>query len=175
MAASLLGLLFAACLPTQQTTLMPSASVAESTVTQPAQPQIEPTHKAKPTLELPPKIRDLTPISPIIGDLEKMTPISPQDIPPHLKDIADQAISVLAEYLQIENAEIAILSIKAVTWSDSSLGCSQPGINYLQVLTPGYHVLLSAHDQYYSYNANKTGYGLICENPNLPYSEGVTE
>jgi hypothetical protein len=48
-------------------------------------------------------------------------------------------------------------------------------MNYLMVLTDGYRVVLAVDDEPYYYHANQRGYGIFCENPNPPYSEGAVD
>lgn len=42
----------------------------------------------------------------------------------------------------VDLAEVRLVTSEAVTWPDSSLGCPEPGQMYLQVLTPGYRVVV---------------------------------
>lgn len=48
---------------------------------------------------------------------------------------------------------ITLVSIEAVEWRDSSLGCPQPGQMYLQVITPGYRFVFAADGTTYEYHA----------------------
>jgi hypothetical protein len=135
---------------------------------------------ATPTLEMPTKeVPDQnglpTPFPPVDREPIDMTPISPADLPENLQPVVQQAISELAESLSINTDQILLLSAQSVVWSDSSLGCPQPGMNYLQVLTDGYRVILAANDAQYDYHANKRGYGIFCENPSPPYSDGAVD
>lgn len=127
------------------------------------------------TREVPDKFDQLTPIAPIGKEPIDMTPISPADLPVILQDIAEQAMTKLAEKLSIQKDQISLISVQSVVWSDSSLGCPQPDMNYLMVLTDGYRVVLTVDDEPYYYHANKKGYGIFCENPNPPYSEGAVD
>jgi hypothetical protein len=128
-----------------------------------------------PTRELPDKIEQLTPIAPIEKEPIDMTPISPSDLPANLKDVVNQAISELAEKLNVPSDQIDLISAQAVVWSDSSLGCPQPDMNYLMVLTDGYRIVLAVDDEPYYYHANQRGYGIFCDNPSPPYSEGAVD
>ena len=128
-----------------------------------------------PTRELPKKIDQFTPIVPIDKEPIDMTPISSSDLPANLQDIVNQAISTLAEKLNIPSNEILLISAQAVVWSDSSLGCPQPNMNYLMVLTDGYRIVLAFDDEPYYYHANQRGYGIFCDSPNPPYSEGAVD
>ena len=59
----------------------------------------------------------------------------------------------LADRLGIPADRIGLLEAKAVQWRDSSLGCPEKGQMYMQVITPGYQVLLEAEGQEYDYRA----------------------
>ncbi len=57
----------------------------------------------------------------------------------------DAAIARARETLRtagIDPSQLTVTRAEPVTWPDSSLGCPQPGIQYLQVLTPGYRIEL---------------------------------
>ena len=127
------------------------------------------------TREVPDKFDQLTPIAPIGKEPIDMTPISPADLPVNFQDVANQAMTELAEKLSIQKDQISVISVQSVVWSDSSLGCPQPDMNYLMVLTDGYRVVLAVDDEPYYYHANKRGYGIFCESPNPPYSEGAVD
>ena len=48
-------------------------------------------------------------------------------------------------------------------WPDGSLGCAVPGMNYMQVVTPGYRVRLAANGQSYSYHSDLKGRFVFCD------------
>jgi hypothetical protein len=51
-----------------------------------------------------------------------------------------------------------------VEWPDGSLGCPQPGVEYLQVITPGFWVELQVGEVKYDYRATQSGALRLCEN-----------
>ena len=61
--------------------------------------------------------------------------------------LAKQAAS---QQLNLPVEQFTMLQAHAVDWPDSSLGCSQPGKMYLQVITPGFKVVLKAGEETYS-------------------------
>lgn len=63
------------------------------------------------------------------------------------RDIAQLAIDALAADLGIAKDRIAVDTIRAVDWPDSSIGCPQPGRAYLQVITPGHKITLRVDKQ----------------------------
>lgn len=58
--------------------------------------------------------------------------------------------------LGVGEEAILVKSVEEVQWPDSSLGCPQPGRMYLQVITPGFRVVLMANDQDYEYHTSFT-------------------
>ena len=90
-----------------------------------------------------------------------LTPAAMQNLIEMIKlDLANrQAVSV---------DEIILVDAEEVEWSDSSLDCPQPGMEYLQVITPGYRIVLQLNDQLYEYHTNRDTYFVYCENPVPP-------
>ena len=76
----------------------------------------------------------------------------------------DLAIARARETLRsagVDPSLLTVTSAEPVTWPDSSLGCPQPGIQYLQVLTPGYRVELhGAQGDYLVHVAGKQS--IVC-------------
>lgn len=60
-------------------------------------------------------------------------------------------------------AEIVVLSSEAVQWSDSALGCAQPGKVYSKVITPGLRVTLELAGKRYDYRTGALGEFVLCE------------
>ena len=62
----------------------------------------------------------------------------------------------LAQRLSIAIDQIMLSDIKPVVWRDAGLGCPKPGIDYIQVETPGYNILLEAGGKTYTYHTDET-------------------
>jgi len=73
----------------------------------------------------------------------------------------DTARQLVAELLGIDASRIEIVSVEAREFRDSSLDCPQPGMSYLQVITPGYRVLLEADGRRFDVRTSG-GQGRIC-------------
>ena len=71
------------------------------------------------------------------------------------ESIAAAARQKCADDLDIPADEVTALAVEAVEWPDSSLGCPEPGNAYLQVLTPGYRVVLEAGGQQVTYHTDR--------------------
>jgi len=73
----------------------------------------------------------------------------------------------LAERLGVAVEKIAVLGVEAVEWSDTSLGCPQPGKMYAQVITPGYRIILKVGGEQYEYHSDREGRQLVlCHDDN---------
>jgi hypothetical protein len=82
--------------------------------------------------------------------------------------VIEKAKEDLAQRLSISVTRINLIEAVEVVWSNSSLGCPQPGMEYLQVLTPGYRIQLESGGNIYEYHSNRDTYVIYCENPASP-------
>ncbi len=67
--------------------------------------------------------------------------------------LTDRAIEDLAGRLHIAYDKIAVASVTPTEFNDSSLGVPEEGKFYLQVITPGYIIVLEAGGKTYTYHA----------------------
>jgi hypothetical protein len=115
-------------------------------------PTEEPTSTCTPQLEEKVDPIDVTPV--VISGEEKEEMIA--------KVKAD-----LASRLGISQDQISLVSAEAVTWNNSSLGCPKQGGMYLQVLTPGYKIILVFDGDKYSYHTDDSNEYILCDNITL--------
>ena len=89
-----------------------------------------------------------------------------------LQAMVDAAIADVADRLGLTAEAIEVVEARAVTWPDSSLGCPEPGMSYMQVLTPGYLVRLHAAGESHHYHSGPGGRPVLCppgrQTPPLP-------
>lgn len=110
----------------------------------------------------------------ILEPEQEATPMAPPTASASLtglEPLIESAKEDLAQRLSIAGTEIRLVEIVEAEWSDSSLDCPQPGMDYLQVITPGYRILLEANATVYEYHSNRDGYVVYCEStvpPVLP-------
>lgn len=71
-------------------------------------------------------------------------------------------IDETAALAQAALTDVAIVRADAVTWRDASLGCPEPGMTYIQVLTDGYWVVLEVAGQTYDWRMAQSGTPLLC-------------
>jgi hypothetical protein len=79
-----------------------------------------------------------------------------------LQSAIDAALTDAARRTGLKQTELEVLSAEAVTWSDGSLGCPQPGMMYTQALVPGYRVRIRAGGNELDYHAGRTGAPVFC-------------
>jgi hypothetical protein len=83
-----------------------------------------------------------------------MVPVTPPD------ETAEKLVTLvkehLAQRLSIAVDQVVLSDIKPVVWRDASLGCPKPGIDYIQMETPGYNILLSAGGKTYAYHTDES-------------------
>ena len=109
----------------------------------------------------PESISSPIPTLPVTGDIE-MTPslLTPEE--PGLQELITNIKADLAGRLSLPMEEISLVEVTEVEWSDSSLDCPQEGMSYLQVITPGYRILLQANNQTYEYHTNRDSHFVFC-------------
>lgn len=84
-------------------------------------------------------------------------------IEPGLEFLIKQAIADLSQRLNIAPESIQVLEARSVTWPDGSLGCPQPGMQYIQVLMDGAYILLNAEGKDYPYHSGGSRPPFLCE------------
>ncbi len=84
---------------------------------------------------------------------------------------SDQAKSIdlakqdLAKREGVAVDQISVVSVSAVQWPTSALGCPQPGVMYSQIVTPGYRIVLEANGVTYEYHSDRGRRAVYCAKP----------
>lgn len=118
-------------------------------------------------------------VVPVTVDLSQLTPAAtavdstPQVIPaPGLPNpltaLVSQVSQHLAQRLEIDVSQVTLVQTQAVEWRDSSLGCPQPGMGYLTVITPGYLITLTAQAEEYFYHTDQRANFVLCGEDGRP-------
>lgn len=128
--------------PGAATTLIPSPTDEDSTVTDGPSDRIYPRQGALPTGPVPQGITER----------------------PEVQD----ALAAEAERLGVDADQVGVAGFAEVTWSDGSLGCPQEGMMYTQALVPGYQLVLEVDGALASYHASKDGPFSYCASPVPP-------
>lgn len=96
--------------------------------------------------------------TPSQGESPLITPTAGEPtVPPEAAEVT-QVKQDLAERLKVPVDQIRVVSIKAVDWPDTSLGCPKPNMFYAEVITPGFEIILEANGQEYAYHTGRGEY-----------------
>ena len=122
----------------------------------PAQPKPVDEERAAPTVSVTP-LQDIIVMTPTPEPTKANLPANlPQPAP--AGQGAERAIQLarqdMAQKLNVPLDEIREVSVEAMEWPDTSLGCPQPGMMYAQVITPGFRVVLAAKGQTVEYHTD---------------------
>ena len=93
-------------------------------------------------------------------------------LPNETRSVVQLAKEDLARRLELSVSEISLISVEAVDWPDTSLGCPEPGMAYAQVITPGFRVVLEAGGQRYEYQTDQGQLVVLCDEEGHPVSGG---
>jgi hypothetical protein len=129
-----------------------------------------PTETESPTANPTQASSPLVPVVPILTFNPQEVPETPtmNDIPisapfyPALEKIILLVKADLAERLSMDPRYIEVVEVASVTWPDGGLGCGKPGVEYLQVLIPGYKILLMADGRIYTYHSDTLNQIVLC-------------
>jgi hypothetical protein len=85
--------------------------------------------------------------------------LDPGPVPP---DLFNQIVADAATQSGVDASALTLVAAQAVTWSDGSTGCPQPGVMYTQALVDGYRVILAANGKQYDYHVGNRGNFILC-------------
>lgn len=103
------------------------------------------------------------PASATVPDETMMPPATQPDLS-GLPQVA-QAKADLALRLGVLAADLEVIAVEPKTWGDTSMGCPQPNMSYLQVPQDGLLVQLRHGDQVYAYHSGGNLPPFLCEQP----------
>lgn len=142
--------ILAACTPSASTPIPVSTiTLMPPTATIPATP-VPPT--ATSAVTLAPEITiEVVAITPTLAANEGESLLDVDPIASQLTFIAQRLV---AEQTGLATRRIQVLSVSAVTWLESSLGCPREGEMYTQTETDGYRIVLAVGDTRYIYHTD---------------------
>jgi hypothetical protein len=72
------------------------------------------------------------------------------------------ALDDAASHTGVPAGQLKVLDVTPVTWPDGSLGCSEPGLMYPQMLVPGFRITIEAAGKRLDYHLSKRGAVVLC-------------
>ncbi|MGI9147713.1 MAG: hypothetical protein ACR2IK_14365 [Chloroflexota bacterium] len=99
---------------------------------------------------------------PIISPVVSLSPESSPNA--EMQTAVDAALRDAAGRLNLpsDSGDIKLQHVEARQWPDTSLGCPLDGVMYLQTVTPGYVVVVSAAGNQLEYHADSRGRIVLC-------------
>ncbi len=102
---------------------------------------------------------------------------SPNVIDPNSQKLLEMARNDLAQRLKIPQDAIQLIQIEQVSWPDAGLGCPDPKVFYIQILSPGYRIILAVGNQQYRYHTDLEETLILCDKeaevlPLIPITPG---
>lgn len=108
-----------------------------------------------PTGIAPPKQR----IPPPPAPRPEGQPVTTAGVP---REVRRAVVSDAARRLGVSESAVVLTDAERVTWSDGSLGCQEPGMNYSQALVPGFRITAKSDVGGYRYHTDTTGNLALC-------------
>lgn len=87
-----------------------------------------------------------------------------------LEDAVAVAVADAAGVAGVSEDAVTVLVAEAVTWSDGSLGCPEPGMAYTQALVDGYRIELEVGGESVAYHGALGSPPFRCRDPQPPVS-----
>jgi hypothetical protein len=84
------------------------------------------------------------------------------DIPPEAETVMLLVVADAAQRAGVDPSQVSLVSIEAVQWPDASLGCPQSGMMYIQMITPGYRVMVAAAGVQQEYHTDSVQSIVLC-------------
>jgi hypothetical protein len=91
----------------------------------------------------------------------------PGTLPPGGSDV-ERAIADAARRSGVDPGDVDVVSDDEVTWRDSSAGCPQKGMQYLQVITDGRRIVLVVGARRFEYHSGGSRDLFFCADPQPP-------
>ena len=114
-------------------------------------------------ITLPASTGDVSPTLPSEYNEDADVPNPTINPDPQAQKMIQLAKESLSRKFKINEDQIHLSSVEAMTWSDAGLGCPQAGIVYAQVITPGFQILFEAIGQTFSYHTDNTERVILCD------------
>jgi hypothetical protein len=76
--------------------------------------------------------------------------------------MVETALEAAAARTGLPRSALHVVDSESLVWSDGSLGCPEPGMNYTMAPVPGYRIVIEAGGERLHYHATDRGYLMLC-------------
>ena len=87
-------------------------------------------------------------------------PIPTASVP---REVRRAVVADAARRFKVDENLVVVASAERLTWTDGSLGCPMPGMNYTQALVPGYRIVAKSADGSFIYLTDASGNLAVCD------------
>jgi hypothetical protein len=87
-------------------------------------------------------------------------PSAAANVPPNL---LGQILDDAAKHAGVPADQVRVTGVLEKTWSDGSLGCPEPGMNYIQIMIDGFQIFVEAGGRTLDYRTSSRGGYKLCE------------
>ncbi len=98
--------------------------------------------------------------TPVDEPTTSAVPVPGSDAPDVRTSVED-----LASRLGVAPADVTVVAVQEVTWSDGSRGCARKRMLYTQALIDGSRITLEVDGTRYEYHSGGSGRPFLCERP----------
>ena len=94
---------------------------------------------------------------------------------PEIDPVVQPAVTDLGDRLGVDESAITVVSVEAVTWSNGSLGCPEPGMMYTQALEHGLLIVLEVDATKFEYHSGAGRDPFYCTKSIAPVDAGSSD
>lgn len=77
-------------------------------------------------------------------------------------ELLERVLADAASRTGLPRAQVNVTNAVRQSWNDGALGCPEPGMVYVQVVSEGYQIMVSAGDQILDYRTSDRGVLKVC-------------
>ena len=78
------------------------------------------------------------------------------------REVRRAVVADAAKRFKVAESAVVLVQAEKLVWSDSALGCPEPGVMYTQVLVDGFRVVAKTSAGSFTYNTDSGGRVVIC-------------
>jgi len=101
-----------------------------------------------------------TPPPPAVAPV--VSPVPGANVGPEQQQAVAAALRDAATHLGVAASDLSVQQVEARDWSDSSLGCPQPGNLYSQIVTPGFLIVINSRGKQLEYHSDTRARVVLC-------------
>jgi len=83
-------------------------------------------------------------------------------IPASAEAVTRSSIAMLGDKFAIPAVDVTVSKVTPMTWPDASLGCPGIGVMYIQIVTPGFQILLEARGHVFTFHTDEKSLVVLC-------------